>query len=133
MNEITDKAYTRLKTSENLSKYRPAINRSIGNLLGDEPWLVRTAEKLAVIKRLPVEESRRILTLMLKEIKNDLRSINPILEEIDDKNRRYSRISTERIKAKLYTAASLQGKISEICVLWGRETEGAPASESFRW
>ena len=126
MNEIVDKAYTRLKTSENLSKYRPAIAASIRELLADEPWLTGTAEKLSVIKRLPTAETRRILVLMLKEIRDDLRSIDPILEEIDDKNRRYSRISTERIKAKLYTGASLRGKISEICAVLGKETPGAP-------
>ena len=126
MNEIVDKAYTRLKTSENLSKYRPAIGASIRELLADEPWLTRTAEKLSVIKRLPTADTRRILVMMLKEIRDDLRSIDPILEEIDDKNRRYSRISTERIKAKLYTGASLQGKISEICTVWGKEAPGAP-------
>ena len=90
MNEIIDKAYNRLKTSENLSKYRPAINASIRELLSDEPWLVKTSEKLSVIKRLPATETRRLLTLMLTEIRDDLRSIDPILEEIDDKNRRVS-------------------------------------------
>ena len=127
MNEIVDKAYTRLKTSENLSKYRPAINASIRELLSDGPWLARTSEKLSVIKRLPREETRRLLLLMLTEIRDDLRSIDPILEEIDDKNRRYSRISTERIKAKLYTGASLQGKVADLCAVWGKEIPGAPS------
>ncbi len=126
MNEIVDKAYTRLKTSENLSKYRPAITASIRELLADEPWLVKTAEKLSVVKRLPVAETRRLLIMMLTDIRDDLRSIDPILEEIDDKNRRYSRISTERIKAKLYTGASMQGKVADLCAVWGKEIPGAP-------
>ncbi len=114
MNEVVDKAYTRLKTSENLSKYRPKINGAVRRLIEDEKWMARTAEKLSQIKHFPVEESRRLLVDMLKEIRSDLRSIDPILEEIDDKNRRYSRISTERIKAKLYADSSLQGRIGDI-------------------
>jgi hypothetical protein len=114
MNEIVDRAYNRLKTSDNLSKYRPKINGAVRKLLEDEVWLMKTAGKLAVIKHLSVEETRKLLVTMLKEVREDLRSIDPILEEIDDKNRRYSRISTERIKTKLYSSASLQGKIGEI-------------------
>jgi hypothetical protein len=114
MNEIVDRAYNRLKTSDNLSKYRPKINVAVRKLLEDEVWLMKTAGKLAVIKHLSVEETRKLLVTMLKEVREDLRSIDPILEEIDDKNRRYSRISTERIKTKLYSSASLQGKIGEI-------------------
>jgi hypothetical protein len=126
MNEVVDKAYTRLKTSENLSKYRPAINKTIRELLFDAPWMTRTAEKFSVIKRVPVEEAKRLLLLMLKEIRDDLRGIDPILEEIDDKNRRYSRISTEKIKANLYTGASLKGKISDILKSLCSE-DGGPA------
>ncbi len=127
MNEVVDKAYTRLKTSENLSKYRPKINAAVRRLVEDEKWMARTAEKLSQIRHYPVEESRRLLADMLKEIRSDLRSIDPILEEIDDKNRRYSRISTERIKAKLYADSSLQGKIGDMLKAF---TSGDPAAPS---
>lgn len=114
MHEIIDKAYTRLKTSDNLSKYRPRINASVRELLRDESWKEYTAGKLSEIKRLTPDEAKMFLTRSLKEIIDDLTSIDPILEEIDDKNRRYSRISTERIKAKLYSSGSIQGKIGDI-------------------
>jgi hypothetical protein len=111
MNEIIDRAYTRLKTSENLSRYRPKISETITELTADTAWLSRTAEKMAIIKHQSHEQSKRNVVEMLKEIRNDLRSIDPIIAEIDDKNRRYSRISTERIKSKLYTDENLQQKL----------------------
>ena len=114
MHEIVDKAYTRLKTSDNLSKYRPRIAAAVRELLRDEGWKEYTAEKLSQIKRIPRQEAGSFLTATLKEIVDDLKSIDPILEEIDDKNRRYSRISTERIKARLYSSASIQGMIGDI-------------------
>ncbi len=114
MREVVDRAYNRLKTSDNLSKYRPRINAAVNEFLRDEEWLAASARKLSVIKRLPVEETRRFLIGMLKEIREELHNIDPILEEIDDKNRRYSRITTERIKTKIHTDVGLYGKIRAI-------------------
>jgi hypothetical protein len=111
MHEVVDRAYNRLKTSENLSKYRPLINRAVGDFLKDEQWLGANAERMAVVKRLSNAEARKLMVEMLKEIRDSLRGIDPILEEIDDKNRRYSKISTQKIKTKLYSDATLQGKL----------------------
>jgi hypothetical protein len=114
MHEVVDRAYTRLKTSDNLSRYRPRISRAIGGFLKSEPWMARTAEKLATIQRATVAASREKIREMLVEIRDDLKAIDPILESIDDRNRRYSRISTERIRTQLHADSSLQGKIARI-------------------
>ncbi|MBN1525103.1 MAG: hypothetical protein JW904_11500 [Spirochaetales bacterium] len=114
MREIVDKAYNRLKTSDNLSKYRPLVNRKINEFLQNDEWLSRAAVKLAVIRNRSGVEAKKEIIDILKEIRDDLKSIDPMLEEIDDKNRQYSRISTEKIKARLYADSSLQGKIGRI-------------------
>ena len=119
MNEVVDRAYNRLKTSENLSKYRPRILAAVGTYLADDAWLARTAERLSVIKRLPVAAARDLLITLLTEIRDELKNLDPLLTQIDDKNRRYSRISTERIKARLYSDASVAGKIKRILGAWG--------------
>jgi len=114
MHEVVDRAYNRLKTSDNLSKYRPLINRAVGGFLNDEQWLSANAERMAVVKRTSTEQARSLMVEMLREIRDSLRGIDPILDEIDDKNRRYSRISTQKIKTKLYSDATLQGKLRDI-------------------
>lgn len=114
MHEVVDRAYTRLKTSDNLSRYRPRIARAVRRFLDDRDWLQRTAERLAVIQRVDQATARARVQRMLTEIKDDLASIDPILESIDDRNRRYSRISTERIRARLHTDATIQGRIGSI-------------------
>ncbi|MGM0432268.1 MAG: Wadjet anti-phage system protein JetA family protein [Spirochaetota bacterium] len=114
MQEIVDKAYNRLKTSDNLSKYRPQINKALTRFLADDGWLSSAAAKLAGIKNTSSRDARALLVEMIKEIKDELRNIDPILEEIDDKNRQYSRISTEKIKSHLYADASLHGKVKSI-------------------
>ncbi len=127
MHEVVDRAYNRLKTSDNLSKYRPLINKAVGAFLQDEPWLAANAGRLAVVKRTSVEQSRKLLVEMLKEIRDSLRGIDPILDEIDDKNRRYSKISTQKIKTKLYSDASLQGKLRDIVTALAKGSLGVAA------
>ncbi len=121
MNEVVDRAYHRLKTSDNLSKYRPKIHTAVSGFLENDAWLARTSERLSTIRRIPVRHAEQTIREMLKEIRSDLRSIDPILESIDDKNRRYSRISTERIRSRLYSDTTLQGKIGTILKAWRRE------------
>ncbi|TVQ96643.1 MAG: hypothetical protein EA403_15845 [Spirochaetaceae bacterium] len=125
MNEVIDRAYNRLKTSENLSKYRPKILSAVARYLADDGWLGRTAEKLAVIKRLSVSGARDLLRSLLTEIRDELKNLDPLLTQIDDKNRRYSRISTERIKARLYSDATIAGKIKQILAAWAEGIGGA--------
>ncbi len=129
MHEVVDRAYTRLKTSDNLSRYRPRISRVVNGFLKDEPWMSRTAEKLATIQRETVAASREKVREMLVEIRDELKSIDPILEGIDDKNRRYSRISTERIRTRLHADSSLQGKIARIIRALTREPLMSAADE----
>ena len=123
MQEIVDKAYTRLKTSENLSKYRPQIIRAANAFLADQPWLERSSSRLAIIKNVDKKAAMKLLLSMLHEIRDELRSLDPILEEIDDKNRQYSRISTEKIKAKIYADSSIQGKIQNIIQSIGSDSK----------
>jgi hypothetical protein len=125
MHEVVDRAYTRLKTSDNLSRYRPRIARAIGAFLKNDPWMARTAEKLATIQRTTAAASRERIREMLVEIRDELKGIDPILQDIDDKNRRYSRISTERIRTRLHADSTLQGKIARIVRALSRdELEG---------
>ena len=119
MHEVIDRAYTRLKTSDNLSRYRPRIIKRIHTFLGDGAWLQRTADRLSVIKRSSFEAAREELRRMLVEIRTDLQAIDPLLERIDDRNRRYSRISTERIRSQIHADRGLAGKITSIVQAWG--------------
>ena len=114
MHEVVDRAYTRLKTSDNLSRYRPRIARAIGRFLKDDAWMDQTAGRLAIIQRIDATGARERVRAMLVEIRDDLASIDPILESIDDRNRRYSRISTERIRAQLHADTSLKGRIATL-------------------
>lgn len=114
MNEVLDGAYKRLKTSDNLSRYRPRILKQVGELLSNEAWMAESAAKLARLGSVTAVDGRRRLEFMLQEIRDILKSLDPLLEDIDRRNMLYSRSSVERVKALLEPDSTLPGKIALI-------------------
>jgi hypothetical protein len=125
--EILDGAYKRLKTSDNLSRYRPRIQEKVGNLLGNEPWLAESARKYSRISAQTQEESRGRLITMLEEIRDTLRAVDPLLDDIDRRNMLYARSSIERIKALLEPDSTLAGKLGSLVreIYAGKDAAGA--------
>jgi hypothetical protein len=109
--DILDGAYKRLKTSDNLSRYRPKIIKRVGDLLENEAWLNESARKLSRNNSLPQEDNRRRLRSMLEDIRDTLRAVDPLLEDIDRRNMLYSRSSVERVKALLEPDSTIAGKL----------------------
>ncbi|MDR0876708.1 MAG: DUF5716 family protein, partial [Treponema sp.] len=112
--QILDAAYKRLKTSDNLSRYRPKILQQVGDLLHNETWLDKSARKLAVMKAQTKAECKRQLEDMLEEIRSTLNAVDPLLREIDHRNSLYSRACTERIKVLLEPDSTIAGKIGAL-------------------
>jgi len=82
--------------------------------LQDKTWLQKTAAALAMLRREPVEEGRKRLVLLLEEIRDQLRALDPTLDEIDQRNMLYARSSLERIRSRLRSDATLGGRMIEI-------------------
>ena len=111
MGEVLDKAYKRLKTSDNVSRYRQGIFKQVAALLKDDKWLDESAGKYMRILQASREECRKKLESMLEDIRDDLRSVDPLEDEIDRRNAAYSRSSTEIIKAYIEPDSTVAGKI----------------------
>ena len=111
MGEVLDKAYKRLKTSDNVSRYRQGIYKQVAALLKDDKWLEESAGKYMRILQTSREDCRKKLEFMLEEIRDDLHSVDPLEDEIDRRNAAYSRSSTEIIKAYIEPDSTVAGKI----------------------
>jgi hypothetical protein len=112
--EVLDKAYKRLKTSDNVSRYRQIIFRQVTDLLHDDEWLDASAGKYLRILQTSREECRKKLEFMLEETRDDLRSVDPLEDEIDRRNADYSRSSTEIIKAYIEPDSTVAGKLGNV-------------------
>jgi hypothetical protein len=113
-NDILDGAYKRLKTSDNLSRYRPRIIKKVGELLNDEPWLEESSRKLSRLGSATQAESRLRLCTMLEEIRDTLRAVDPLLDDIDRRNMLYARSSFERVKTLLEPDSTIAGKLGSL-------------------
>ncbi|HOX91285.1 MAG TPA: DUF5716 family protein, partial [Spirochaetales bacterium] len=110
--DILDGAYKRLKTSDNLSRYRPRILSHIRDFLLDNDWLNACSQKYARTASLPVVESRQRLVSMLEEIRDSLKALDPLLEEIDRRNMLYAKSSVERVRTLLEPESTIAGRIT---------------------
>jgi hypothetical protein len=112
--EVLDRAYKRLKTSDNVSRYRQIIFRQLTELLHNDEWLDASAVKYVRILQTSREECRKKLESMLEEIRDDLRSVDPLEDEIDRRNADYSRSSTEIIRAYIEPDSTVAGKLGNL-------------------
>jgi hypothetical protein len=131
MGDVLDGAYKRLKTSDNLSRYRPKIIRKVGDLLANESWLNESARKLSRNNALPQDNNRQRLAAMLEEIRDTLRALDPLLEDIDRRNMLYARSSKERVKALLEPDSTIAGKLGALVreiYTRGKKTKDSPDS-----
>ncbi|MDR0316430.1 MAG: DUF5716 family protein [Treponema sp.] len=112
--DVLDRAYKRLKTSDNVSRYRQNIFRQITELLRNDEWLEASAVKYMRILQNSREECKEKLRFMLEEIRDDLKSVDPLEDEIDRRNADYSRASTEIIRAYIEPDSTVAGKLGMV-------------------
>lgn len=112
--EILDGAYKRLKTSDNLSRYRPRILRRVQELKSNAEWLSSSAAKYARSARIAPDEARGRLLAMLDDIADVLKDLDPLLAEIDRRNMQYARSSAERIRLLLEPDSSVAARLAQV-------------------
>jgi len=113
--EILDKSYHRLKTSDNVSKYRPQILRKINEWYHDRDWLNQVA--LANVKREyqnDLEEARDEIMRQLDYIRQSYLNMDDLLEEIDRRNTRYANTSFLQLKYLLNSSRDIEGQLTDI-------------------
>lgn len=112
--EILDGAYKRLKTSDNLSRYRPRILKRVRELKENAEWLSASAAKYARGARISADEAKSRLVAMLDDIADVLKDLDPLLEEIDRRNMQYARSSAERIRLLLEPDSTVASRLARV-------------------
>lgn len=111
---VVDKAYHRLMTSDNVSKFRPEILDRLEANAGNERYLDRAAEEIAEIRELDREEARELVLTCLHEVISAFREMDTILEEINQKNTKYQGAAISRAKFLLSGSDDARGQLKEI-------------------
>lgn len=111
---IADKAYHRLKTSENVSKYRPQIVEKLSLFLEDNVFLDEAATKISEIEEMQKEEAVNKTKVYVREVLEAFNNIDDIIYEIDKKNSKYQKSAINRAKFLLSNTEDLSGQLKDI-------------------
>ena len=120
--EIGSKAYYRIKTSDNVSRFRNVIVSRLQDILGNRELFELVAQGyLNVENKNDIDEAREDVHQMIADIINHFRSYDDIVEEIDKKNTKYIRNAVERARFLLLNSNNAEGKISKILQMMANE------------
>ncbi len=111
---IVDKAYHRLLTSDNVSKFRPEIIERLESKSRSRSYVAKAAEEIAGIREISQEEGKELVYHYLHEVIEAFRNMDDILKEINQKNTQYQRAAINRAKFLLSGNEDVRGQLKEI-------------------
>ena len=113
--EIGSKAYHRIKTNDNVSKFRNIILRRLQDMIENKERYDMIVQGFMNIESAnDYEDASDIVHGMISETIDRFRSYDEIVDEIDRRNTKYIRNAVERAKFLLLNSNNAEGKISKI-------------------
>jgi len=113
--EILDRSYHRLKTSDNVFRYRPKIIKRINKWYHDPAWVAATAaQEVERGRQAGQAEAEKEIYHRLDYIRQTYTGMDEILEEIDRRNVQYANASFLQLKYILNSSKDLEGQLLEI-------------------
>ncbi|MDI3534876.1 MAG: hypothetical protein PWQ82_1241 [Thermosediminibacterales bacterium] len=114
-NEILDKSYHRLKTSDNVSKYRPKIIQKINQWQNDPTRISEIAtQDVRRGKHKELTDAKKDVYRKLDFIRQSYINMDSLLEEIDRRNSQYASASFMQLKYILNSSKNLEGQLVDI-------------------
>ena len=113
---IVDKAYHRLLTSDNVSKFRPEIIERLESKSRSKAYVEKAAAEIAGIKEISNEAAEELVYHYLHEIVSAFQNMDDVLKEINQKNTQYQRSAVNRASFMLTGSEDVRGQIKEILI-----------------
>ena len=111
--ELVDKAYHRLKTSDNVNKYRLEIVNRLDGFLSD-PSIMEQITQAYRVRYNSYDDAYRRASRDLNEIIDVFNSLDEMITEIDAKNKTYINSTIGKIEFLLKDDNNIPGKINVI-------------------
>ncbi len=120
--EIGSKAYHRLKTSNNISRFRPIIIAKLKYILEDKSTFEKAVSGYMEIKDVKdQDQAESEIKQLVNKLQKSLHEYDDIIEDIENKNLRYTSSAIERAKFLLSTDKNIEGKINKILSIMTKE------------
>ncbi len=113
--EVLDKAYHRLKTADNVSRYRPKIIDKVQEWLHNPLWVSDVvSHELRMERSQGEEKTRNEIYRKLESILQVYLGLDELLEEIDRRNSQYAAASLRQVEYILSSGKNTEGQLLEI-------------------
>ncbi len=116
---IVDKAYHRLVTSDNVSKFRPEIIERLESCAKSRSYIKTASAEISSIREVSEEEAEEQVLGMLHEVIDAFRRMDEILEDINKKNTKYQSAAINRAKFLLSSSDDVRGQLKDILTTLG--------------
>lgn len=121
---VISKSYYRLKTNDNIARYRPGIFEDLEGVLYDSNTLKKAIAGYIEINsdkdaQITDDEAKGEIIQIVHSIRNDFRRLDDIIEAIDLKNKLYIRNALNRARFHLSSGENTKGKIQTILKAFG--------------
>ena len=111
---IVDKAYHRLLTSDNVSKFRPEIIERLESKSRSKSYVDKASEELTGIWEISKDEAEELVYHYIHQVIDAFQNMDEILSEINRKHTQYQRAAINRAKFYLIGGEDVRGQIKEI-------------------
>lgn len=111
---IVDKAYHRLLTSDNVSKFRPEIIERLESRSRSAAYIEHAAKEIAEQKEITLSEAHETVYGYLHDVIEAFRNMDDILNEINQKNAQYQKAAINRAKFLLTGSEDIRGQLKEV-------------------
>ena len=111
---VVDKAYHRLLTSDNVSKFRPEIIERLESKSRSKSFVEKASAELAGIREIGKEEAEEMVYHYIHQVIDAFQNMDEILSEINRKNTQYQRAAINRAKFYLIGGEDVRGQVKEI-------------------
>lgn len=110
--EIASEAYHRIKTSDNVSYFRNAIQSKLREFLNDKDLLQLAVEGFKKIEQVREDRAEEELRQKIVDVQNAFYNYDSIIEEIDQKHSKYITSAIGRAKFLLSNTNNEEGKVT---------------------
>ena len=113
--EIVSKSLYRLKTSENVGKFRQSIKINLDKMLSEPKILKNLVDGYMEVEQEndAILAQEKIVELIV-DVKRAFENLDKIIEDIDRKNNFYMKNAASRAKFELASGTNQEGKINTI-------------------
>lgn len=113
--EIVSKSLYRLKTSENVGKFRQSIKINLDKMLSEPKILKNLVDGfMEVEQENDVHLAQEKIVELIVDVKNAFENLDRVIEDIDRKNNFYMKNAASRAKFELASGTNQEGKINTI-------------------